>query len=168
MDSLKRAIASCNVPLLFDSVTIGDGNCLPRSLFQQCQRPSVRKWLMEYNPLKIPNSHSDLRSRLVQFAVKESTDAVRTLKVNYEAVFEESWEAYWYEQSFDKVWADETFLNVAALYLGLDVNIITLNSKPEKPFLTIQGGNTSLNRPIFFLGLLGASIFTLSVTLTYR
>ena len=79
MDSLKLAILRCNVPLQFDSITMGDGNCLPRSLFQQCQRPMVRRWLLENNPRRVPESHSDLRLKLVRFAVNESADAVKTL-----------------------------------------------------------------------------------------
>ena len=57
MDALKEAIIRCNVWLQFDSLTEGDGNCMPRSIFQQCQREDVNKWLLENNPKTIPYSY---------------------------------------------------------------------------------------------------------------
>ena len=145
MDRLKDAIIRCKVPLQFDSVTKGDGNCMPRSIFQQCQREDVKRWLLENNPTTIPYSHSDLRQRIVSFALSYSNETVKTLRINYESVICESWAGYWRRMSLDKVWGDSTFLDVAAIYFGLDIKVITTTSKENNPFLTISGAQDSKN-----------------------
>ena len=155
MDRLKEAIIRCQVPLQFDSLTEGDGNCMPRSIFQQCQREDVKRWLLENKPSTVPYSYSDLRQRIVSFALSESDEKVRTLRINFESVVCKSWFSYWRRMSLDGVWGDSTFLDVAAIYFGLDIKVLTTTSKANSPFLTISGAEYSTNefiRPILYLG----------------
>ena len=130
MDKLDESILRCNVPLKRDAYTLGDGNCFPRSIIQQCERYDVQKWLTEQRPWKIASSYHDLRLRVARFALETSNDDLRNLKEHYENVqiplqMEEgivvrSWNDYWRWMSQDRVWADDVFIQATAWYLELD------------------------------------------------
>ena len=68
MDSLKEAIRRCNLSLVFDNITPGDGYCLPYALVQQCRLPAVRAWLEQNNPDTNTRTHSGLRRAVCGFA----------------------------------------------------------------------------------------------------
>ena len=164
MDQLDLAIVRCKVSLIRDEETPGDGNCFTRSIMQQCERKEVKEWIREHQPWKMANSHHDLRIRVSKFALQESNDNLRNLREHYENIqvplqIEDgnevrSWNDYWIWMSQDKVWADDIFIQATAWYLELDLKIITYTSTPEKPFMTITGGEYSreLNKPNLYLG----------------
>ena len=164
MDQLDLAIVRCKVSLIRDEETPGDGNCFTRSIMQQCERKEIKEWIREHQPWKMANSHHDLRIRVSKFALQESNDNLRNLREHYENIqvplqIEDgnevrSWNDYWIWMSQDKVWADDIFIQATAWYLELDLKIITYTSTPEKPFMTITGGEYSreLNKPNLYLG----------------
>ena len=168
MERLDESILRCKVSLKRDASTLGDGNCFPRSIIQQCERYEVRKWLEEHRPWKIASSHNDLRLKVVKFALNESNEKLNSLKDHYENVqiplqMEDvnnphhhirSWREYWRWMSQDSKWADDIFIQATAWYLELDIKIITFTSTPKKPFMTISGGDDSsdFRRPKLYVG----------------
>ena len=67
MDSSERlrlVINSCNVPLVIDKRTIGDGNCFPRGIVQQLQRREVKRWMTVNKPIAYTTSHVNLRKNV--------------------------------------------------------------------------------------------------------
>ena len=161
MDELDKAILRCGVPLKRDKNTAGDGNCFPRSIVQQCERKVVCEWLRENNPLKIASSYHDLRRKVTKFALSESTKQLRDMKEAYNSVQGPidgfTWKSYWCRMWKDKIWADETFIQVTAWYLGLDIKILSTVSKPTTPFITVKGeegflSESSKPRPKLFVG----------------
>ena len=82
MDSSERlrlVINSCNVPLVIDKRTIGDGNCFPRGIVQQLQRREVKRWMTVNKPIAYTPSHVNLRKNVVLFALSEQKS--ETIKV---------------------------------------------------------------------------------------
>ena len=145
MERLDESILRCKVSLKRDASTLGDGNCFPRSIIQQCERYEVRKWLEEHRPWKIASSHNDLRLKVVKFALEESNEKLNNLKEHYENVqiplqMEDvnnphhhirSWREYWRWMSQDSKWADDIFIQATAWYLELDIKIITFHPLPR-------------------------------------
>ena len=40
---IMNAISRCQLHMMLDSITEGDGNCFPRAVVQQCKRQEIQK-----------------------------------------------------------------------------------------------------------------------------
>ena len=143
MDSLSSTIKKCNLDLLLDNPTEGFGNCFPNALVQQCRRPEIKTWLQKHRPWAIFTGHQCVRRNITNFALKSRDQVIANLKTKYEQEIgpadKRSWEDYWNHMGKDGTWVDHIFIQMTAWYMTLDILILTTSSKPENPFIVING-----------------------------
>ena len=103
-DPIMGGVRRAGLPLKMDTRTVGDGNCFPRAVTQQCQRAA-----MAINTVR---DHKDLRKKLCKFMVETELQVVQVMKRLWEVSggVEEPWEAYWQRMSGDKVWVESMFI----------------------------------------------------------
>ena len=146
MNGLSATIEKCQVPLKLDNNTEGYGNCFPNAIVQQCRRPEIKKWLLQNKPCVIVRSHQSLRRQVRQFALESQHKTFSNYRRNYETILnntDRNWKAYWDEMGNDGTWVDSVFVQVTAWFLGLDIKILTTSSKPENPYVTVNGDITN-------------------------
>ena len=138
MSGLAEAIRRCNLELKLDKNTEGFGNCFPNAIIQQCLRPEINNWLCENNPIGIVKSTQDLRRQVSHFALHCQHQNVSDYKTNYETVLsknDKTWKEYWKNMEMDGTWVDSVFIQITAWMIGLDIQILTTSSNPNKPFI---------------------------------
>ena len=58
--------------------------------------------------------------------------------------FHQTWEQYWRAMFVVNTWVDSIFIQVAAIYLQLNIEILSSTATPDQPFLQINGNRTDL------------------------
>lgn len=148
---IEEIIRQTELPFKLDEITIGDGNCFPRAVLQQCQRNLVKNYLR--NRQVNLRTYMELKKNVCQFMLKESNvPMLREFKVRFEARQGEArlrgehahtWNQYWMTMAKDGEWVDAVFVQATAWYLYSDIHLIpTATATKEKPFFTINGNYT--------------------------
>ena len=134
-DPIMAGVRRAGLPLKMDTRTVGDGNCFPRAVTQQCQRAA-----MAINTVR---DHKDLRKKLCKFMVETELQVVQVMKRLWEVSggVEEPWEAYWQRMSGDKVWVESMFIQGMAWYLERDIHLIMDCATPANPWMEPISGN---------------------------
>ena len=126
MDALTSTIENCNLQLRLDNNTEGYGNCFPNAIVQQCRRPEIKEWLQANNPNAFVANHYTLRRKVKSLALNSTHKTMNNYKRNLEAIpGENSWATYWEKMGETGTWADSTFVQVTAWFIGLDMKILT-------------------------------------------
>ena len=117
-DPIMAGVHRAGLPLKMDSRTVGDGNCFPRAVAQQCQRAA-----MAINTVR---DHKDLRKELCKFMVETELQVVQDMKRVWEVSggVMEPWDAYWQRMSVDKEWVESMFIQGMAWFLERDIHIV--------------------------------------------
>ena len=148
---IQEIIRQTELPFKLDEITIGDGNCFPRAVLQQCQRKLVKNYLR--NRQVNLRTYMELKRNVCQFMLKESNvPMLREFKVRFEARQGEArlrgehahtWNQYWMTMAKDGEWVDAVFVQATAWYLFSDIHLIpTATATKENPFFTINGNYT--------------------------
>ena len=106
---IMNAISRCQLHMMLDSITEGDGNCFPRAVVQQCKRQEIQKNIE--NSKKITLNHfMSIRSAVCDFMLNVSHPCIETFKqsyiVNEYPVSKISWNDYWFAMRQNNVWVD--------------------------------------------------------------
>ena len=155
------AIGRAQLPLRLDEDTIGDGNCFPRAMVQQFQRPQVKLFLQSRG-INIPD-YMSLRRKVVHFARRNMhTRQFQTMRENYDFTQENlaedetprTWEQYWVAMLVDREWPDNFFIQACAWYLQMNIVIVYAgHATPEKPIHPIEGTfNSAKTGPSLLVG----------------
>ena len=121
------------IPAYFQTITPSDGNCFYHSLIESMQRTDVKAYL----PSHFQNlDHLSLRTKIVEY-VKFN------LRKFLPGIFHyipqgQNLADYLNHQRRPAVDADHVFIQAAAYFIGLDINIVNPNSTIAKPFLKID------------------------------
>ena len=115
-----------------DSETLGDGNCFPRAVRQQCQRHAVG--------ISSIINYEDLRRKVTHYMLESEDRLVMDMRKRWEEmeVFD-SWESYWKRMANNAVWVDEPFLHATAWFLNRDILIVWDTATPDNPFTFFSG-----------------------------
>ena len=150
MEEIRNAISRCQLNLKLDDYTIGDGNCFPRAVVQQCRRLEIQINLNE-NGQTNTKDYFTLRAAVCNFMTNSQHHIIQQFKQSY--IDNElptigiAWNDYWVAMSQDKVWVDYKFIQGTAWYLNQDVMIVTTRSTPINPYIFISGDMTNNNIP---------------------
>ena len=148
---IEEIIRKTELPFKLDEITVGDGNCFTRAVFQQCQRNPVKNYLRS-RQVNLRN-YMEVKNNVCQFMMKESNiPMLREFKVSFEARQREArlrgehahtWNQYWMTMAKDGEWVDAVFVQATAWYLYSDIHLIpTATATKENPFFTITGNYT--------------------------
>ena len=148
---IEEIIRKTELPFKLDEITVGDGNCFTRAIFQQCQRNPVKNYLRS-RQVNLRN-YMEVKNNVCQFMMKESNiPMLREFKVSFEARQREArlrgehahtWNKYWMTMAKDGEWVDAVFVQATAWYLYSDIHLIpTAAATKENPFFTINGNYT--------------------------
>ena len=148
---IEEIIRKTELPFKLDEITVGDGNCFTRAIFQQCQRNPVKNYLRS-RQVNLRN-YMEVKNNVCQFMMKESNiPMLREFKVSFEARQREArlrgehahtWNQYWMTMAKDGEWVDAVFVQATAWYLYSDIHLIpTATATKENPFFTITGNYT--------------------------
>ena len=157
MESLTSVIGKCKVELKLDNPTEGFGNCFPNAIVQQCRRQEIKTWIQKNRPWALFTGHQMLRRKVTNFALRSRDQTINRLKIEYEQEIgpaeSKSWEEYWYQMAKEGTWVDHIFIQMTALYMALDILILTTSSQPPNPFIIIKGkDNDTGSEPPLILG----------------
>ena len=97
---IMAGVARAGLDLRMDARTIGDGNCFPRAIKQQCDRPDVGIGIQ---------SHGQLRRMVCDFMTNSRDQIVQDMKERWEMdeMGEgESWNDHWQRMAKNKVWVE--------------------------------------------------------------
>ena len=127
------------LPFKADSPTQADGDCFVHGVLQQLQRPSIAG---DYGQDLLSVDFQEFRLRVRDFLLNSSHPRVTAMKATFDAlegVLSEngsravdigmSWEEYWSKIVISNTWADETFIQSTAWFLGRDIMLITIATK---------------------------------------
>ena len=136
LEALKLAIGRTGLPLKLDKRTPAEGNCFSHSVVQQCQRAVVKEELQRQG--KTVTTYMALKSDVRQFVLDRADHPrIKEMKANFEQkqlqLFQEGhptrgWLTYWDDMLKDGEWADDTFVQALAFFLGLDIFLIPADS----------------------------------------
>ena len=107
MEEIRNAIARCQLHWKFDDFTVGDGNCFPRAVVQQCRRVEINTNLTENRKTKTKH-YMNVRAAVCKFMTSSQHPSMQQFKQSY--IENEwptngiSWNDYWIAMSQDKVW----------------------------------------------------------------
>ena len=125
---IMNALSRCQLDWRLDEITQGDGNCFPRAVVQQCQRPEIQENLNNDHK-ELTRDHRSLRHAVCQYMLHPRHACVDAYRKSYmENVYPSSrlsWEDYWVGMSQDKVWVDDRFIQGTAWFLGQDIWLAT-------------------------------------------
>ena len=136
MEEIRNAIARCQLHLKFDDFTVGDGNCFPRAVVQQCRRLEINTNLTENRKTKTKH-YMNVRAAVCKFMTSSQHPSIQQFKQSY--IENEwptngiAWNDYWIAMSQDKVWVDYKFIQGTAWYLNQDIMVVTTRSTPVNP-----------------------------------
>ena len=147
---IMNAISRCQLHMMLDEITEGDGNCFPRAVVQQCKRQEIQKNIENNKKIKARHFMS-IRTAVCDFMLTISHPCIEMFKQSYIAnefpVSRISWHDYWYAMRQNKVWVDYKFIQGTAWYLSHDIMIVTTGSTPENPYIYISGNKEDKNIP---------------------
>ena len=132
---IMAGVARAGLDLRMDFRTRGDGNCFPRAIKQQCNRPDVG--------IDIP-SHGELRRLVCNFMTNSQEQIVQDMKERWEMNDMgqgESWSDFWERMGKDTVWAEGPFIRGTALFLQKDILIISDKATLDEPITITISGN---------------------------
>ena len=149
---IMMMVKKLELPYQMDEVTLGDGNCFPLAILQQCNRQDIKKSLACSIKSIIEQNNPTLLRRAVYNFIESSQDhQVLDFKLNYEKIvapiYKKTWNMYWNEMLSNHTWAESVFIQSTAWFLNLDIVIITTTNTKEQPYLTICGHLKNLNLP---------------------
>ena len=145
-----NAISRCQLHMMLDEITQGDGNCFPRAVVQQCKREEIQKNIENSIKMKV-NHFMSVRSAVCDFMLNIRHPCIERFRQSYNAneypVSRIPWNDYWFAMKQNKVWVDYKFIQGTAWYLSHDVMIVTTQSTPENPYLYISGNKEDMEMP---------------------
>ena len=147
---IMNAISRCQLHMMLDEITQGDGNCFPRAVVQQCKRQEIQKNIENNIKMKV-NHFMSIRNSVCDFMLNASHPCIERFRqsymVNEYQVSRISWNDYWFAMRQNKVWVDYKFIQGTAWYLNHDIMIVTTQSTPENPYLYVSGNKEDMNIP---------------------
>ena len=145
-----NAISRCQLHMMLDEITQGDGNCFPRAIVQQCKREEIKENIENNKKMKV-NHFMSIRNAVCDFILNVNHPCIESFKqsymVNEYPVSRISWNDYWFAMRQNKVWVDYKFIQGTAWYLNHDIMIVTTQSTPENPYLYVSGNKEDMNIP---------------------
>ena len=158
---IMNAIVRCDLRIKLDEITLGDGNCFPRAVVQQCNRFEINKNLDNHKKSAAQNFMS-LRNAVCKFMMETDQSCVKAFRQSYMTneypVDRIPWEDYWFGMNQDKVWVEYKFIQGTAWYLNHDIMLVTTGSTPENPYIYISGNIEDKNKPCSGVPLLIGSL----------
>ena len=175
-DVFLEAINKSGERLQLDNRTRGDGNCGPRALVQQCQRPPVKLFL-QARGVTI-HDFKELKDNVAQF-ISENSDhekiqhlrgmfelSQKTIHNEEGGLRKRSWKKYWSDMTKDagqersaarwkECWADDIWLTAAAYYLNMRVRVIWAGDDTGGQIVSDVDGDwvpVDEEKPILYLG----------------
>ena len=109
------AIRRCELPLMLDEETKGDGNCWVRAVEQQLERPEISQQMnartREVMNVRTPNRYLTLKSKIAEFAITSQHPTITEAKESFQTegqgmVEQVFWEDHWKVLEKDKEWSD--------------------------------------------------------------
>ena len=83
----RSAIRRCELPLMLDEATKGDGNCWVRAVEQQLERPEIREQMnartREVMKVSKSNRFLTLKSKIAEFAVTSQHPTITEAKESF-------------------------------------------------------------------------------------
>ena len=147
---IMNAISRCQLHMMLDEITQGDGNCFPRAVVQQCHRQEIQKNIEKSIKMKV-NHFMSIRSAVCDFMMNISHPCIERFRQSYNVneypVSRIPWNDYWFAMRQNKVWVDYKFIQGTAWYLSHDMMIVTTQSTPENPYLYVSGNKEDMNIP---------------------
>ena len=135
---IMNAILRCDLHIKLDEITLGDGNCFPRAVVQQCNREEIHKNLDNHKKIAAKNFMS-LRNAVCKFMMETDQTCVKAFRQSYMTneypLNRINWKDYWFGMCQDKVWVDYKFIQGTAWYLNHDIMLVTTGSTPEIPYI---------------------------------
>ena len=164
MESLKRNGADDVFKL--DSLTKGKGNCFMIAIMQQLRREEVyEKCTPEVKKIAASMNHRFLRVSVYDWVMQHLThpkivrmrelyNLDQDIKRDLGEVTR-TWDAYWKHMLKDGIWADNWFVQAAAMFLSMDFWILDTTCTKEKPYFQIDGNmeDGELCSEVLYLGL---------------
>ena len=143
-DSVLEIICKLELPLMQDKRTYGGGNCLFHAILQQGKREGVQ----------IPfHHHSELRAHLCNFALTTTDPEILEMKTNYNRVATlaggKSWDAFFTKMKRVGVWAEGPVLRVVAIFLRVNINVVSTSCSAKNPWLSLSGGPDVSGQALF-------------------
>ena len=98
------AIRRCELPLMLDEATKGDGNCWVRAVVQQLERPEILQQVnartREVMKVSMSNRYLVLKSKIAEFATTSQHPNIKEAKDSFQIkgqgkVDNISWEDHW-------------------------------------------------------------------------
>ena len=131
-DLIMEGVLRAGHRFKMDKRTLGDGNCFPRAVKQQCDRPAV-----EVSSIQ---SHTDLRRKVTHYMLHSQDRMVVDMKRRWEELeVRWSWEDYWHRMARDTEWVEEPFIWATAWFLNRDIWIVWNTATPENPLTFFSG-----------------------------
>ena len=123
---IMMMVRRLGLPYEMDEVTLGDGNCFPLAILQQCKRRDIYTNLE--NSIKQVTGQKDpsvLRRAVYQFIKNSKDPQIIEFKLNYEElvapIYKKTWQTYWTEMLTNRTWAESIFIQATAWFLKLDI-----------------------------------------------
>ena len=170
-DSIVKMMRHLRLPVDLDDLTRGEGDCMIIALLQQLRRPQVYRILSQEIKSLVSEKTISLDSinvfRLTvwDYARTSEDPQVRLIKENFERLYSVTWASHWEKLIQQGEWGDQIFLECTALYLRLNILILSTSNTEENPFTQVTGivtGSASnetipdQSRPDLILGYTGS------------
>jgi hypothetical protein len=142
------AIRRCELPLMLDEATKGDGNCWVRAVEQQLERPEIMQQMnartREVMNTSKSNRYLTLKSKIAEFATTSQHPNVKDAKASFQTkgqglVEQISWENHWNILEKDNEWSDEVMVQATAWFTGIDIHLVMSTGTLRKPFTMMKG-----------------------------
>lgn len=159
---LVQKAKELNLNWQVDVETLGDGNCFYRGVVQQCQRQEV--WT-SLKPSCRNLTHLQLRANVCNLVQNEYNCVINNqpetceggrffitnfIQNNFSSGINDlqqigihsmqdmiTYQAEGVTKHQNKAWADTLFIQATAVYLGIPIHVMSMNSKREHPFVQI-------------------------------
>ena len=100
------AIQRCELPLMLDEATKGDGNCWVRAVEQQLERPEIRQQMnartREVMSVRTPNRYLTLKSKIAKFAITSQHPTIKEAKETFQTKGQGMVDQVFWEESIGK------------------------------------------------------------------
>jgi hypothetical protein len=122
--NIMNTISKCQLHMIMDEITQGDGNCFPRAVMQQCKRQEIKNSINKNIKMKV-NHFMSIRNAVCDFMLNVNHPCIETFRHSYMAneypVSRISWNDYWFAMRQNNVWVDYKFIQGTAWYLSQDI-----------------------------------------------
>ena len=147
-EEFMAAIRRCELPLMLDDATKGDGNCWVHAVIQQLERPEIMQQInartREVMNISKLNRYLTLKSKIAEFATTSQHPNIKQAKASFQTkgqglVEQISWEDHWKVLKKDREWSDEVMVQATAWFTGIDIHLVMSTGTLNKPFNIMKG-----------------------------